>query len=101
MVFLFENISEHYLRTVLGTRCSGCFQAKTAKMFFTDFFLDFWANVSEFLAQDFLLIMCSKETIFGFKKLEEDCKSIFSKLYSPINKPLIFRKWADVLRFCG
>jgi len=57
MVSLLENIAEHHLRTVLGTRCSGCFQAKTAKMFFTDFFPHFWANVSEFFKQDFLLII--------------------------------------------
>jgi len=60
--------------------------------FFTHFFLDFLANVSEFFKQDFLLIIWSKESIFGFEKLGEDCKSIFSKLYSPSNKPSIFRK---------
>jgi len=101
-----ENISEHHLRTVLRTKCSRCFQAKTAK---TDFFLDFWANVSEFFKQDFLLIIWSKEAIFGFEKLGEDDKSIFRKLYSPSNKPSIFRKWlvlwrkswATFLSFCG
>jgi len=93
-----ENISKHHLRTVLGTRCSGCFQAKTTKTFFIDFFLDFWANISEFFKQDFLLIIWSKESIFSFEKLGEDCKSIFSKLYSPSNKPFIFRKWLILWR---
>jgi len=87
-----ENISEHHLRTVLGTDCSGCSLAKQQKRFFIDFFLDFWTNVSEFFKQDFLLITWSKETIFGFEKLGEDCKSIFRKIYSPNNKPSIFRK---------
>jgi len=63
------------------------------KRFSHIFFLDFWANVSEFFKQDFLLIIWFKETIFGFEKLGEDGKSIFSKLYSPSNKPSIFRKW--------
>jgi len=87
-----ENISERHIRTVLRTRCSGCFQAKTAKIFFTYFSFDFWANVSEFFKQEFLLVLWSKETTFAFEKLGEDCKSIFSKLYSPSNKPSIFRK---------
>jgi len=109
MVSFLENISVHHLRTVLGTRCSGRFQAKTAKTFFTDIFLNFWGNVSEFFKQYFLLIIWSKETIFGFEKLGEDCKSIFRNLYSPSNKPSICRKWlilwrkswATFLSFCG
>ena len=76
MVSFLENISEHHLRTVLGTKCSGCFQAKLQKRFFTDF----WANVAEFFKQDFLLIIWSKETIFGFEKPGENCKFIFRKL---------------------
>jgi len=68
----------------LGTRCSGCSLTKLKKRFF----LDFWANISEFFKQDFLLITWSKETIFGFEKLGEDWESIFRKLYSPSNKPL-------------
>jgi len=56
------------------------FPSQTAKIFFNDFFLDFWANISEFFEHDFLLIAWSKETIFGFEKLGEDDKSIFSKL---------------------
>jgi len=65
------------------------FSSQTANTFFIDFFLDFWANVSEFFKLDFLLITWSKEIIFGFEKLGEDCKSIFRKLYSTSNKPSI------------
>ena len=45
--FFLENISEHHLRAVLGTGCSGCSLAKLQKTVFNDFFLDFWANVSK------------------------------------------------------
>jgi len=83
-----ENISKHHLKTVLGTRCSGCSLAKLQQTFLNDFLLDFWANAYEIFKQDFLLITWSKETIFGFEKLGEDWKSIFRKLYSPSNKPL-------------
>jgi len=93
-----ENISKHHLRTVLGTRCSRCFQAKLQKRFFTYFFLDFWANIFEFFKQDFLLIIWSKEVIFGFEKLGEDGKPIFNKLYSPSNNTFIFRKWLNLWR---
>jgi len=93
-----KSISEHHLRTVLGTRWSGCFQAKTAKTFFTDFFLDFSVNVFEFFAQDFLLLIWSKETIFGFDKIGKDYKFIIIKLYSPSNKSSIFRKWLILWR---
>jgi len=62
------------------------------KSFSQIFFLDFWANISEFSKQDFLLLIWSKETIFGCEKLGEDCNPIFSKPYSPSNKPSIFRK---------
>jgi len=62
-------------------------------MFFTDFFLDFWANVSKFFKQEFMLIIWSKEAIFGFEKLGEDGKSIFSKFYSLSNESCVFRKW--------
>jgi len=104
-----ENISEHHLRTVLGTGCSGCSLAKLHKTFFKGFFHDFWTNVSEVFMQDFLLITWPKEIIFGFEKLWKDGKSIFRKLYSPSNKPSIFRKWlilwrkswAAFLIFCG
>jgi len=88
--FFLENISKHHLRTVPET---GCSLAKQKQTFFNDFLLDFWASVSEVFKQDFLLITWSKETIFGFEKLGEDGKSIFRKLYSPSNKPPIFRKW--------
>jgi len=87
-----ENISEHHLRTAMGTGCSGCSLATLQKMIFNDFLLDFWANVSEAFKQDFLMSTSSKGTSFGFEKLGEDCKSIFKKLYSPSNKPSIFRK---------
>jgi len=70
MVFLFGKISEHHLRTVLGTGCSGCFLAKLQQMFFNDFLFDFWANIYEVFKQDFLMITWSKETSFGFEKLE-------------------------------
>jgi len=107
--FLFENISEHHLRTVLGTGCSRCYLAKLQKTFFNDFFLNFWANIFEFFKQDFLLITWSKETIFDFEKLGKDGKSIFRKFYSPSNKLLFFKKWlilwrkswAVFLSFCG
>jgi len=92
MVFLFGKISEHHLRTVLGTGCSGCSLAKLRQMFFNDFLFDFWANVSMVFKQDFLMITWSKETSFGFEKLGEDGKSIFRKLYSLSNKSSIFRK---------
>jgi len=65
------------------------------------------ANVSKVFKQDFLMITWSKETSFGFEKIGEDWKSIFSKLYSPSNKPSIFSKrlilwrksWATFLNF--
>ena len=66
------------------------FSSKIVKYVFHRIFLDFWTNVSESFEQDFLLIIWSKETIFNFEKLGEDCKSIFSKLYSLSNKPSIF-----------
>jgi len=83
------------------------FLSQICKNIFHRFFPFFWANISEFFKQDFLLIIWSKETIFGFEKLGEDCKSI--KLYSPSNKPSIFRKWlilwrkswAAFMSFCG
>jgi len=95
MVFLFEIISEHYLRTVRKTGCLECFQAKTAKNVFHEFFLDFWADVFEIFYKDFLLTIKSKKAIFGDGELEENCKSIFSKLYSPSNNILFFYKLAN------
>ena len=69
----------------------GVFKPNWKKKCFSQiFFLDFQANVSEVFKQDFPLIVWSKETIFGFEKLKEDCNTIFRKLYSPSNKPSIF-----------
>ena len=109
--FFLKNISEHHLRTVLGIGCFGCTLTKLQKRFSMSmiFSLIFFANVSEVFKQDFLMITWSKETSFDFEKLGEDCKSIFSKLYSPSKKPSIFRKWlilwkkswAAFMRFCG
>jgi len=107
--FFLENISEHHLRTVLGTGCSECSLAKIQQTLLNDFLLDFWANVSEVFKQDCLMIAWFKETSFGFEKLREDCMSIFRKVYYPSNKPSIFKKWlilwrkswAAFLSFCG
>jgi len=107
--FLFGKYSKAPSQNNSGNKVFRVFLSQNCKNVFHRFLLDFWANVSTFFKQDFLLIIWSKETIFGFEKLREDCKSIFSKLYSPSNKPSIFKKWlilwrkswADVLRFCG
>ena len=100
MVFLFGKYFRTPSENSSGNRVFRVFSSQTAETFFVNFFLDFWANVSEFFKQDFLLITWSKETIFGFEKFGEDCKSIFRKLYSPSNKPSIFRKWL-ILCFYG
>ena len=97
--FSLKEFSEQCLKTVLRTGCSRCFQAKTAKLIFHDFFLDFWANVSEiFFLIDFLLTAKSKKAISGYEKLGENYKSIFRVLYSPSNKISIFRKWLNLSR---
>ena len=46
-------------------------------MIFHDFFLDFWANVSEIFLIDFLLTVKSEKAILGFKKLGENFELIF------------------------
>jgi len=84
--FLFEKRTPS--QNSSGIRCSGCFQAKTAKMLFTDFFLDFWANVSEFFKKDFLLISWSKKTIFGFEKLRRIASLFLENLMLQLTNPL-------------
>ena len=86
MVFLFGK----YFRTPSGNRVFRVFSNQTAKQtFLNDFLLDFWANISEvFKARFFLMITWSKETSFGFEKLGEDCKSIFSNFTLQVTNPL-------------
>jgi len=80
---------EHHLKTVLGTRCSECFQAKLQKWFFKDFFHDFWANVSEFFKQDFLLITWSKETNFlALRNLGRIASLFLEKFILQVTSPL-------------
>jgi len=55
MVFLFENISEHYLRIVLETGMVRVFLSQNNKNVFHGFLLEFWANVPEIFEKDFLL----------------------------------------------
>ena len=98
MAFLFGKYFRTPSHNSFGNKVFRVFSSQAAKTFFTDFFLDFWANVSELFKQDFLLIIWSKKTIFGFETLGDDGKSIFNKLYSPCNKPSIFRKWLILWR---
>ena len=62
-----------------GNKVFSVFSSQTVKMFFTDFFLDFWANVFEVFIKIFYWLFGPRRLFFGFEKLGEDCKSIFRK----------------------
>jgi len=107
--FLFEKCFRTLSQNSSGNKVFRVFLSQNCKNVFHRFFPWFLGQHLWVFRQDFLLSIWSKEIIFGFEKLEEDCKSIFRKFYSPSNKPSIFSKWlilwrklwADVLRFCG
>jgi len=88
MVFLFGKYFRTASQNSFGNKVFRVFSSQTAKTVFQRFSLDFWANVSELFKQDFQLITWSKETIFGFKKLGEDCKSIFRNFILQVTNPL-------------
>ena len=70
MVFLFGKYFRTPSDNSYGNRMFQVFSSQTTKTVFNDFFLDFWANVSEVFKKDFLMITWFKETSFGFEKLE-------------------------------
>jgi len=85
-----------YFRTLSRNSCENkvfrVFSSQNCKNVFHRFFLDFWANVSEVFKQDFSADYLVQGGYFWVWELGEDCKSIFSKLYSSSNKPSTFRK---------
>ena len=107
--FLFEKYFRTLSQNNSENRLFRVFSSQNCKNVFHRFFPWFLSQRLWVFVQDFLLIVWSKETIFDLEKLGEDCKSIFSKLYSLGNKPFIFRKslllwrksWVNLLNFCG
>jgi len=98
MVFLFGNILEHYLRIVMGTGCSGCFQAKTAKKIFTVSFLNFGLTSLRFFRKIFCWLFSLKRLFLAMRNLGRIVSLFLVCFILQVTTSSIFRKWLNLWR---